>query len=135
MASLFEMNAPCFDGKALGVMTYVAPTATGTLTPAQTINAILETEQTAAITLTTPTAAALKDALSGPAVGTTFDLIVINSGSNHAVTIEGGTGVTVVGVATTVQFASKVYKGVFTNVGSTPTLKLFGLGSTAAAQS
>jgi hypothetical protein len=132
MASIFELEAPIFGGKALGGMTYAAPTATGTLTVAQTVNAILETDQSAAITLTTPTAALIKAAFPGAAVGTSFQLIVVNSGSNHAVTIEGGTDVTVVGVATVAQFASKIFVGYFVTAA---TIKLFGLGSTAAAQS
>lgn len=134
MASIFELEAPTFGGKALAGMTYAAPTATATLTVAQTVDAILETDQSAAITLTTPTATAILDAFESAVVGTSFDLIIINSGSNHAVTLEGGDGVTVVGVATVAQFASKVFKGYVTGV-STPAIKLFGLGSTAAAQS
>lgn len=132
MASLFELQAPTFGGKAVSGMTYAAPTATGTLTVAQTVDAILETDQSAAITLTTPTAALIAAAYPSAVAGTTFDLIVINSGSNHNVTIEGGEGVTVVGVATVAQFASKVFKGYFV---SRTAIKLFGLGSTAAAQS
>jgi hypothetical protein len=131
MASIFELEAPVFGGKALGGMTYAAPTATGALTVAQTVNAILETEQSAAITLTTPTAAAIKAAYPNAVAGTSFQLVVINSGSNHNVTIEGGTDVTVVGVATIARYASKVFVGYFVT-GST--IKLFGLGSVADAQ-
>lgn len=132
MASIFELEAPVFGGKALGGMTYAAPTATGTLTVAQTVNAILETDQSAAITLTTPTAAAIKAAFPSAVAGTSFQLIVVNSGSNHNVTIAGGDGVTVVGVATVAQYASKIFVGYFDTAS---TIKLFGLGSTAAAQS
>ena len=132
MASLFEMEAPVFGGKSLSGMTYAAPTATGTLTVAETVNAILETDQTAAITLTTPTVTAIKAAFPGAKAGVSFELMVINSGSNHDVTIEGGTGVTVVGVATIARFASKVFVGYFA---TDTTVKMFGMGSTAAAQS
>jgi hypothetical protein len=132
MASIFELEAPVFGGKALGGMTYAAPVDTGTLTVAQTVNAILETEQTGAITLTTPTAAAIKAAFPQAVAGTSFELVVINSGSNHNVTIAGGTDVTVVGVATVAQYASKVFLGYFVTA---TTIKLFGLGSVAAAQS
>ena len=132
MASLFELEAPTFGGKTLTGMTYAAPTATATLTVAETVNAILETDQTAAITLTTPTVTAIKAAFPGAKAGTSFELMVINSGSNHNVTIEGGTGVTVVGVATVAQFASKVFVGFFA---TDTTVKMFGMGSTAAAQS
>jgi hypothetical protein len=131
MASLFELEAPVFGGKALGGMTYAAPTATATLTVAETVNAILETDQTGAITLTTPTAAAIKAAFPSAVAGTSFQLIVVNSGTNHAVTIEGGSNVTVVGVNTVAQFASKIFVGYFVTA---TTIKLFGLGSTAAAQ-
>lgn len=132
MASIFELEAPVFGGKALGGMTYAAPTATGTLTVAETVNAILETDQSGAITLTTPTAAAIKAAFPSAVAGTSFQLVVINSGSNHNVTIAGGDGVTVVGVATVAQYASKIFVGYFV---TGTTIKLFGLGSTAAAQS
>lgn len=131
MASIFELEAPVFGGKALGGMTYAAPTATATLTVAETVNAILETDQSAAITLTTPTAALIKAAFPQAVAGTSFQLVVVNSGSNHLVTIAGGDGVTVVGVATVAQFASKIFVGYFV---TGTTIKLFGLGSTAAAQ-
>ena len=132
MSSIFQLEAPVFGGKALSGMTYAAPTATGALTVAQTVNAILETDQTGAITLTTPTAAAIATAYPEAVAGTSFQLIVINSGTNHAVTIEGGDSVTVVGVNTVAQYASKVFIGSFV---SRTAIKLFGLGSTAAAQS
>lgn len=132
MASLFELEAPTFGGKALSGMTFAAPAATGALTAAQTVNAILETDQTAAITLTTASVTAIKAAFPSAVAGTSFQLVVINSGSNHAVTIEGGTGVTVVGVATVAQYASKVFMGYFD---SASTVKMYGLGSVAAAQS
>jgi len=132
MASIFQLEAPTFGGKALSGMTYAAPTATGTLTVAQTVDAILETDQSAAITLTTPTAAQIAAAFPNAVAGTTFQLVVINSGSNHLVTIAGGDGVTVVGIATVAQFASKVFIGYFV---SRTAISLFGLGSVAAAQS
>lgn len=134
MSSIFELEAPTFGGKALSAVTIAAPAATATLTVAQTVNALLETDQTAAITLTTPTAADILKAFPYAQVGTAFDLTIINSGSNHNVTLQGGSGVTVKGVATVAQFASKVFKGVVTGV-STPAIDMYGLGSVAAAQS
>ncbi len=131
MASLFELEAPTFGGKSLSGATYAAPAATATLSVAETVDAILETEQTGAITLTTPTAAAIASAYPNAVAGTSFQLVVINSGSNHNVTIAGGEGVTVVGVATVAQYASKVFVGYFV---SRTAIKLFGLGSVAAAQ-
>lgn len=132
MASIFELEAPTFGGKALSGMTFAAPAATGDLTAAQTVNAILETDQTAAITLTTATVSQIKAAFPSAVAGTSFQLVVINSGSNHNVTIAGGTGVTVVGVATVAQYASKTFVGYFD---SATTVKLYGLGSVSAAQS
>jgi hypothetical protein len=131
MASLFELEAPVFGGKALGGMTYAEPAATGTLTVAETVDAILETDQTGAITLTTPTAALIAAAYPSAVAGTSFQLVVINSGSNHNVTIEGGDGVTVVGINTIARYASKTFVGFFV---SRTAIKLFGLGSVAAAQ-
>lgn len=133
MASIFELEAPIFGGKSLSGMTYANPAATGTLTIAQTVNAVLSTEQTGAITLTTPTAAELKEAFRPAQVGTSFTLVVVNNGSNHNVTIAGGDDVTVEGVETIARYASKTFIGIFTDVVD-PEVKLVGLGSVAAAQ-
>jgi hypothetical protein len=60
-------------------------------------------------------------------------VVVINaSGGANLVTIAGGEGVTISGVATVAQNASKIFIGRVTGV-TTPAITYYGLGSTAAA--
>jgi hypothetical protein len=59
--------------------------------------------------------------------------VVINASAGaHTITFAGGSGVTVSGVATVAQNASKVFLGRVTGV-TTPAITLYGLGSVAAA--
>lgn len=75
--------------------------AAATLTAAQIIDSKLFTQTpTAARTLTTDTAALIVAAATGYAVGTSFDFSIINLSAATTITVAGGTGVTVVGVAT-----------------------------------
>jgi hypothetical protein len=135
MASIFELgDIP--GGLLPGNMGLAAPTATATLTAANSYNTIIRGVPTAAATYTTATAAAIVAAIGGDcAVGTTFKVVVLNAsvGAN-AITIAGGTDVTVSGVATVAQNASKVFLGRVTNVtAGSEAITLYGLGSTAAA--
>ena len=78
-------------------------TATATLTTAQLLGGILlGSPGSSAASYTTPTAAAIDAALYNAKVGSTFDLSIQNvdgSGSG-VITLVGGTGVTVSGLAT-----------------------------------
>ena len=135
MASIFELgDIP--GGLLPGQMGLAAPTATATLTAAHSYNTIIRGVPTAAATYTTATAAAIVAAIGGDcAVGTTFMLVVLNASAGaNTITIAGGTGVTVSGVATVAQNASKVFLGRVTGVtAGSEAITLYGLGSTAAA--
>ena len=135
MASIFELgDIP--GGLLPGQMGLAAPTATATLSAANSYNTIIRGVPTAAATYTTATAEAIVAAIGGDcAVGTTFMLVVLNASAGaNTITIGGGTGVTVSGVATVAQNASKVFLGRVTAVAAgSEAISLFGLGSTAAA--
>ena len=135
MASIFELgDIP--GGLLPGNMGLAAPTATATLTAANSYNTIIRGVPTATATYTTATAAAIVAAIGGDcAVGTTFMVVVLNASAGaNTITIAGGTDVTVSGVATVAQNASKVFLGRVTNVtAGSEAITLYGLGSTAAA--
>ena len=135
MASIFELgDIP--GGLLPGQMGLAAPTATATLSTADSFNSIIRGVPAAAATYTTATAAAIVAAIGGDcAIGTTFMVVVINaSAGQNTITIAGGTGVTVSGVATIVQNASKEFLGRVTAVAAgSEAITLYGLGSTAAA--
>jgi hypothetical protein len=135
MASIFELgDIP--GGLLPAQMKLAEPTDTATLSAANSYNAIVRGVPTAAATYTTATAAAIVAAIGGDcAVGTTFMMVVLNaSAGSYAITVAGGTDVTVSGVATVAQNASKVFLGRVTNVTSgSEAITLYGLGSTASA--
>jgi len=135
MASIFELgDIP--GGLLPGQMGLAAPTATATLSAANSYNTIIRGVPTAAATYTTATAAAIVAAIGGDcAVGTTFMVVVLNASAGaNAITIAGGTDVTVSGVATVAQNASKVFLGRVTSVTSgSEAITMYGMGSTAAA--
>ena len=136
MASIFELgDIP--GGLLPAQMKLAAPTATATLSTANSYNVIIRGVPTsAAATYTTAAAADIVAAIGGDcAVGTTFMVVVLNaSPSAKTITVAGGTDVTVSGVATIVGSASKVFLGRVTNVTSgSEAITLYGLGSTASA--
>jgi hypothetical protein len=135
MASIFELgDIP--GGLLPGQITLAAPTATATLTAAQSYNSIVRGVPSAAATYTTATAAAIVAAIGGDcAIGTSFRVVVINASAGaNTITVAGGSGVTVSGVATVVQNASKEFIGYVAAVESgSEAITLYGLGSTAAA--
>lgn len=133
MASLFELgDIP--GGLIPSQMKLAEPTATATLSTANSYNVIIRGVPTAAATYTTATATAILAALGDDtAIGTTFQVVVINASAGaNTITFAGGDGVTVSGVATVAQNASKVFLGRVTGV-TTPAITLYGLGSVAAA--
>ena len=135
MASIFELgDIP--GGLLPGQMGLAAPTATATLSVANSYNVIIRGVPSAAATYTTATAAAVVAAIGGDcAIGTTFMVVVINASAGaYTITIAGGTSVTVSGVATVAQNASKVFLGRVTAVtAGSEAITLYGLGSTASA--
>ena len=132
MASIFELgDIP--GGLLPGQITLAAPTATATLTAAQSYNSIVRGVPTAAATYTTATAAAVVAAIGGDcAIGTSFRVVVINASAGaNTITVAGGSGVTVTGVATVVQNASKEFIGYVAAVESgSEAITLYSLGST-----
>ena len=135
MASIFELgDIP--SGLLPAQMKLAAPTATATLSTANSYNVIVRGVPTAAATYTTAAAADIVAAIGGDcAVGTTFMVVVLNASAGaNTITVAGGTDVTVSGVATVVQNASKIFLGRVTNVTSgSEAITLYGLGSTASA--
>lgn len=79
--------------------------STATLTTAQSLGGMVLANATAgAITLTSPTAAAMVAAMNSPQAGTSFILHIRNTaGAANNVTLAGGTGVTVSGTPTVAQ--------------------------------
>jgi hypothetical protein len=117
-----------------GDMTFAALTATATLTAAQSFNSILRGVPVAAATYTTATAAEILAAIGGDVrVGSTFEINLLNASAGaNTITFAGGTGVTISGVATTVQNGSKRFIGVVDNVAS-PAITIYAFGTVASA--
>ena len=127
MASLFELQDPNF-GRLTSTKTVVAggDEAT-TLTAAQCIESIVTVTPTAARTYTTATAALILSELGiNNKVGQTFEITVVNlAASTYAVTVAGGTGVTVTGAAAVSAATSATFVG---RVASSTTIVLYRKG-------
>lgn len=101
-------------GKAVLFVVQLAPvakTATGTLTAAELLTAIL-TVTSAAVSLTLPTGTLLDAAITAPAlpINGCFEWSVINTGSSTGiVTLVAGVGHTIVGSVTVAVGASQRY--------------------------
>jgi hypothetical protein len=78
------------------------PIGTVNLTPAQITSGLLVTVAgTAARTHNLPTATAMSNLLVNAKVGSTFDVVMVNLGtSSGVITVQAGTGFTIVGTAT-----------------------------------
>lgn len=104
----------------LGIQPFPVQTsgASATLTVAQVTNGLLVAGSglTAAIAYTTPTGALLDAALANATkVGQAFELSIVNLGTSAAiVTLTGGVGVTIVGLATLAVSTSATFKWVRT---------------------
>lgn len=98
--------------------------AAATLTAAQLLESKLFTQTpTAARTLTTATAALIVAALTDEVAGTSFEFTIVNkAGATHAITLAGGTDVTIVGSATVSAATSGTFVGV---VQSDSTVKVY----------
>jgi hypothetical protein len=135
MASIFELgDIP--NGMLPGQCTLVEVTNTATLTAAQSYNSIVRGIPTSTATYTTASAAAIISAIGGDcAVGTCFRVVVLNAAASAiTITIGGGSGVTVSGVATVAQNVCKEFIGYVTNVtAGSQAITLYGLGSTSSA--
>jgi hypothetical protein len=78
----------------------VVKTAAATLTVAELTSRIAAVTSSGSYALTTPTAAELDAALVGAKIGSTFDFAICHGTTTNVITLTGGTGVTVVGLAT-----------------------------------
>lgn len=127
MASLFELQDPNF-GRLTSAKTVVAggDEAT-TLTAAQCVESIVTVTPTAARTYTTATAALILTELGiNNKVGQTFEITIVNlAASTYAVTLAGGTGVTVTGAAAVSAATSGTFVG---RVASSTTIVLYRKG-------
>jgi len=98
--------------------------AAATLTAAQLLESKLFTQTpTAGRTLTTATAALIVAALVDESTGTSFEFTIVNkAAATHAITLAGGTSVTLVGSATVSAATSGTFVGV---VQSDSTVKVY----------
>ena len=97
-----------------GVTEVAVADADSTLTAAQLLNSKLFTATpTAGRTFTTATAALIVAALTDEVAGTSFEFTIVNKAADtHAITLAGGTSVTVVGLATVSATLSGTFVGV-----------------------
>ena len=98
--------------------------AAATLTAAQLVDSkLFVITPTAGRNLTTATAAQILAHLTDEAVGTSFEFTIVNKASStHAITLAGGTDVTIVGLATVAAATSGTFVGV---VQSDNTVKVY----------
>lgn len=98
--------------------------AAATLTAAQLLESKLFTQEpSAARTLTTATAALIVAALVDESTGTSFEFTIVNkAAATHAITLAGGTDVTIVGSASVAAATSGTFVGV---VQSDSTIKVY----------
>ena len=98
--------------------------AAATLTAAQLLESKLFTQEpSAARTLTTATAALIVAALVDESTGTSFEFTIVNkAAATHAITLAGGTDVSIVGSATVSAADSGTFVGV---VQSDSTIKVY----------
>jgi hypothetical protein len=95
-----------------------AQSTAGALTTGQLINNILPSAPTAAIVLTTPTAAAIVAADGNASVGRGFKFTIVNTSvtTGATVTLGAGTGVSILGSAVVAITASASFYASYTNV-------------------
>lgn len=102
-------------------------TTTATLTAAQvTGNMLVASPGTSAATYTFPTATQLDTALGNLKVGSTFDLVIVNTGtSSGALTLTMGTGLTLSGSGTVAITSSGQLRFRRTGTADTPTFTVY----------
>ena len=96
MASIFELEQPVFGRSNSSLELVAASDEATTLSAAQSVNSLVVMTPGAARNVTTATAAAIVAELgSGVRIGTTFSITLRNqAAATHAMTLVGGTGVT-----------------------------------------
>jgi len=131
MASQFDLNS--LAAFPFGNLALATPTATATLSAANSFNTIVRGVPAAAATYTTATAAEIYAAYGNARIGDTFLLVVLNASAGaNTITVAAGAGGTDTGVMTVAQNAAKIFIGRFTGI-ATPAFTLYGLGSIASA--
>jgi hypothetical protein len=114
------------------VVATITTAGAGTYSAANIAGGIILRDPTGASrTDTTGTAAAILAQFLGAKVGSSFFVLVRNTAdAAETITVSGGSGVTIDGTATIAQNNSKLFMGVFTNVGSgTEALTLYSAGT------
>jgi ferric-dicitrate binding protein FerR (iron transport regulator) len=103
-----------------GVTEVALSDAAATLTAAQLLNSkVFVQTPTAARTLTTATAALIVAALTDEVTGTSFEFTIVNKAAEtHAITLAGGTSVTIEGSAAVAAASSGTFLGVVQSDGS-----------------
>ena len=94
MASIFELESPTFARETSGITVVAAGNEATTLTAAQCVDSLVRMTPSAGRNVTTATAAAIVAEIVGCKVGSSFRLILRNEHRPHAMTLAGGTGVT-----------------------------------------
>lgn len=114
LQSHFGLNDPRFQSVTMPMINPLTLAAAATLTSPQTMTGmIIYTGATANITL--PAASDLVNNIQGAMVGTSFELIVRNTGAG-TVTMVAGTGGTISGTATVVTVNTRIFLFNLTNV-------------------
>lgn len=122
----FSISGTLYSTRAINAVSNAAGV---TLTTAQMLGGILDRSGAAAVTDTTPTAAALVAAMPGAEVGTSFELMLANN-NTATLTLAAGAGVTLAGVTTVAATMVRRYFGICTNVtGGSEALTLRGVFS------
>lgn len=96
-------------------------TSTATLTTTQLLGGILlGSPGTSAATYTTPTGTQIDAVLSNAKMGSTFDLVIqnVDGSSSGVITLAGGTGVTISGLATVAATAGTANRWIFRKTGT-----------------
>lgn len=129
---------PAFSTLVYPTVTVTSYADTATVTAAELLGGLLIDTKNGAVTLTLPTAALLNAAIPGPAVGTSFDFAVRNTGNNTTTVAVGTGGTSASGNTLTVATVStRLFKLLVTGVasdtvpGSSDSYTLYSLGVSA----
>lgn len=121
LTSHFGLQDPRFTSVTMPMILPLTLAAAATLTSPQTLTGMV-VYSGASGNLTLPTAADLCNNIQGAMVGTSFELIVRNTGAG-TVTMVAGAGGTISGTATVVTVNTRIFLFNFTNV--TPGLEAY----------
>jgi hypothetical protein len=109
MPSLFDLQEPLSE-----FTTVSTKNVAGTLTAPEVIAGLILSAPASGVTLNSPTATAIVDALSSAKAGTAFDFTIRNAGGSNTVTFAAGSGVTITGTATVASGKVGAFRGVVT---------------------